>query len=340
MPALANDINTIPDKLGSAEITLDVAPTEGVFTYEADGDTFGNAPRVLTNTQLTFTATAVLPDSNPLTYRWDFGDGTFGYGNPVTHEYVADPNSVRVVVQVSDNRGKEHYGAQEIYLYKPVYEEYVVSLEPLAYWKLDEQTGTIAEDSSGNNNDGTYEGGPILWNDEPTIPGDRAVDLDGVDDLISTSFDPFVNGGDLTISGWAYRDASADQDVLIASDATTENPVIALQTGGDDVFFDTDESAAGTTGDWAAAWPGNAQWVHWALTFDEAADTAELFIDGASISVDSSVAGTFNASSGNLQIGAKNATPTGFFNGMMAQIAVFDRILTDDEIGKLYSYGL
>jgi len=34
-------------------------------------------------------------------------------------------------------------------------------LKALAYWKLDESRGTVAADSSGNDNDATLLGGPV-----------------------------------------------------------------------------------------------------------------------------------------------------------------------------------
>jgi hypothetical protein len=54
----------------------------------------------------------------------------------------------------------------------------------VGYWNFDEGTGTIAHDSSGNNNHGTLMNGPT-WSRWPnSVIGDYALNFDGVDDYV------------------------------------------------------------------------------------------------------------------------------------------------------------
>src|SRR2546430_16501003 len=55
----------------------------------------------------------------------------------------------------------------------PSYRASVLADHPVAYWRLDEETGTVLVDASGNGNDGTYAGAVTLG-----PPGALASDSD------------------------------------------------------------------------------------------------------------------------------------------------------------------
>jgi hypothetical protein len=78
----------------------------------------------------------------------------------------------------------------------------VMGSDPVAWWYFYEGSGTVAHDSSGNNNTGTIYGG-ATW-----VVGryDNAIDFDGVNDYIGVpdSSSISVGGGDYTISAWVY----------------------------------------------------------------------------------------------------------------------------------------
>jgi hypothetical protein len=92
----------------------------------------------------------------------------------------------------------------------------------VGYWKLDEGSGTIASDSSGNGHDGTIEGDP-QW-----VAGmyGQALDFDGTDDYVDIGLgagDYFstLNSG-LTVAAWINRASSSTHDVIFGAG---RNPV-------------------------------------------------------------------------------------------------------------------
>jgi hypothetical protein len=59
------------------------------------------------NTAITFTANVVAPTGLIIyEYRWNFGDGTIGYGPTVTHEYKAAAPETQASLQVKDSRNQ------------------------------------------------------------------------------------------------------------------------------------------------------------------------------------------------------------------------------------------
>jgi hypothetical protein len=68
-----------------------------------------------------------------------------------------------------------------------------------AYWKLDETQGNVAADSAGDN-DGTLSGEP-LWQPEGGQVG-GALQLDGVDDCVTTPLIVNPSGGHFSVLAW------------------------------------------------------------------------------------------------------------------------------------------
>jgi len=81
-------------------------------------------------------------------------------------------------------------------------------------WRLDETSGTIAHDASGNGHDGTLIGDP-KW-----VPGKigGALDFDGEEDLVELgAFD--VIGSGITLAGWIRPESFAINDGRIITKA-------------------------------------------------------------------------------------------------------------------------
>jgi len=74
------------------------------------------------------------------------------------------------------------------------------SAELVGWWKLDDEAGTVAADSSGNGNDGT------VYGDAQWITGyvGGALEFDGTDDYVDLPIGPTIASlSDCTVMTWA-----------------------------------------------------------------------------------------------------------------------------------------
>lgn len=91
------------------------------------------------------------------------------------------------------------------------YDDTVLALNPVVYLKFDETSGTTASDSSGNGNDGTYNGGVTLGAAGPAERNGVAAQFDGIDDYVSVPLD-LSHTDEATVVMWLYWDAFADDN--------------------------------------------------------------------------------------------------------------------------------
>lgn len=206
------------------------------------------------------------------------------------------------------------------------------------YWRLGESAGTF-EDQTANNRDGTNAGGVtysqtgLLTNDADTSAGFPGLN----NGRVTAAYSPFVAGSVRTFEGWAYRDTSAGEDQLFSGDGANP-PRLLLGSGGQNVAFRPDNSAAGGDVTWTNAWPGNAQVVHWVLVFDDSANTAKLYINGALVS-EQAATEPYGAAPGNFHLGGQSGGGSALFNGRMDEVAIYEGELSAERILYHYQVG-
>lgn len=212
-----------------------------------------------------------------------------------------------------------------VFLQRASYFQIALSYTPSLYWRLGQNGAT---DQSGNGRNGTGAGGVTIGGAASMLANDTdaATDFDGTDDRITSTYNPFTNGSQRTFCGWANRDTSSSIDTLFGSDTATAGAWVRLHlaSGSNDVVFTVNGGTNSVT--WTAAWPGNAIATHWMLTFNEATDTAELFINGVSQGT-KTVAQAYNATPGNFEIGARSGASDPF-DGKQDEVAAFQGLLT------------
>lgn len=211
----------------------------------------------------------------------------------------------------------------------------ILELEPALYWALDAADG--ATDLSGNGRDGTAQGGLVVGAGPRLTPvsGDSSSDLDGTNDRITSSYNPFAAGSKRTFLGVARRDASTSADTLFGAAGVDLGLSIAADSFDPDTVFWTPDGTG--VADWDAAWadPGIPQ--PWALVHEDdvpsaGSSRASLYLSGDLVSQETSVD---YASTGNVQAGMTNAS-TAPFDGKLAHFAVFDRALSEEEIESVH----
>jgi hypothetical protein len=134
----------------------------------------------------------------------------------------------------------------------------------VGWWKMDEGSGTIATDSSGNGNDGVISGDPE-W-----VTGwfGGALKFDGIDDGVNCGNDAIFDITDeITLAAWVNaNDVGSGQDNPWLGKGDTSYMIKNFRTGFDVEFFIYD-------GGWFSAHyivddSFNGEWHHVAGTYD------------------------------------------------------------------------
>jgi hypothetical protein len=214
---------------------------------------------------------------------------------------------------------------------------------PIAHWKLDEGTGSVAYDSAGTN-DGTIYGA-----DWTTGQLGGALDFDGGGDCVDFGdIDEFEFGDrDFSISTWFYTKGIHD----IGGDNSGVGMIISKfnwssdgrqwylsQDGSGSLLFYTNPT--GTSSEWVISQNGGYQnrWVH--IVGLRSGSSKDLYIDGE-LNNTGSTLGVVTGKPSNVYIGCRQ-DPThryAFFNGLIDDVRIYDRALSAGEVEQLYAYG-
>ncbi len=216
-------------------------------------------------------------------------------------------------------------------------DEVVPDTQPLrdgliAWWPLDETTGTLAEDIEWFHH-GTWIGGPapkggkvagsLQFDSTDESYVEIPEDDDGVLDLA---------GGQLTIDAWVKRDPTETLAVLAKRDDSVNTGYGLRVNGTDDKIYGTIFGGFAHKVDY----PADSLFHHIAWTYDGA--TSRIYIDGA-------LAGTLGnaspivANDEPLQIGRLNSGAGLYSDGRADEVQLFGRALSAEEIGAIYDAG-
>jgi hypothetical protein len=217
----------------------------------------------------------------------------------------------------------------------------------VAHWPLDDASGSVARDATGNGNDGELLNGPT-WTGGSMI-GTGALTFDGTDDLVRiTSFD-VVGGDGITIACWfitSNLDTPGNDPRMVSKAIGGNNEdhwfmLSSSRVGGDKVLrfrLKTD----GVTGELKAGTDGIIDldvWMHATATWD--GSTMRLYKNGVEagslakggvLDVDPTV---------EMAIGSQPATTDARpFDGTIDDVAIWNRALAPDEISELMTNGI
>lgn len=222
----------------------------------------------------------------------------------------------------------------------------------VAYFKLDETAGISVADSGGVNA-GTWSGEPAVRSAGGKVG--TALDFDGADDHVTAGSDAsiddiFVGGG--TVSAWInVTSCCTGTSARIVSkevgNSASDGWNVHIDSGGSLSFARGWTTGVGGRGRWDAG-AGSitfGQWHHVAIIYNEdsAANDPLFYIDGilktgiTEVDAPSGAAETDAAQT--LVIG----DTTGFtrqYNGLIDELRLYNRSMTESEIRQLYYYGL
>lgn len=206
----------------------------------------------------------------------------------------------------------------------------------VAYWKLDESSGDAA-DSSGNSN--------TLTNINTTAYATGILNNGADFEASNSNRLSIVNGSqtglnlttDFTFSLWIKLESTPGAVYTLISRRTSNTfgyelyysagtISLELMQGGSSVIYTAAQTFT------------NGTWYHLVVRWTNSIDTAEFFVNGASIGADVDVA-TIVGGSATFALGSIN-TSTSYFDGIMDEVAIWARALTNPEIVSVYNSGI
>jgi Concanavalin A-like lectin/glucanases superfamily len=180
-------------------------------------------------------------------------------------------------------------------------------------------------DVSGHANKGTAVGSPVYG--AGRLGAMKALELSGSSQYVTTPF-KVKSGTNYTFFGWANRADTAASHSLFQATSVSHSVLALLLSGSENVQFFPD--SGGGAVEWAAAWPGTAQWVAWAITYNSATKACVLWING--VSKGSQTASTTIKEELALAVGFRVSE---CWHGAMSGFGVCEAVLTQEHIEAL-----
>jgi hypothetical protein len=217
----------------------------------------------------------------------------------------------------------------------------------IAWYKLNDGSGTTAADSSVNGNNGTLIGNP-QW-----VAGqiDGALQFTG-NNYVDLGNNPVFNpSGSFSITLWAYiTDWSQEWSHVMVSRRGEWGIGWQLRRNGaywglgavDGICFTT--GGVGNFGTGINDTPTDTapplnQWIHIAAVCEIMNNTKRIYLDGVEQVVYNTYPGTVNPSTHNVYIGARanndNTSQEAFFSGMLDDVRIYDKALSQAEIASI-----
>jgi hypothetical protein len=214
----------------------------------------------------------------------------------------------------------------------------------IAYWPLDELSGTNADNAQGAARDGTYSGVALDNADGAGATMGRAGLWDGVNDLCNiytVSLRDAFNGAEGTLSIWAKISASGvwtdgTEDRIVTLTADGNNSIALRKTSGSNTL-NALYAAGGTFEQISVGSQTSTGWMHLAITWSKADDQVKFYINGAQAGSTATTLGTFagTLNAATTVIGASVTTPLLVWSGNLQHAAIWTTPLTLAQIQEL-----
>ncbi len=218
----------------------------------------------------------------------------------------------------------------------------------LAFWPLNETSGTTADNAQGvGARDGTYSN--VTLNDTPGPKGENAGTWNGTNsfvDIFSNSLSNALNGAEGSMAIWfKVSQAGVWSDGLSAFlfqiRISTTNRIF-LTKGATTDQLSGRRQVGGETGAFSFITSGPTTWVHQVLTWSEANTRWNFYVDNVSRASGSNIGtwpgGTLDSAFCNIGIN-DNAGVLNPTDGHLQYAAIWNVELTASEVSTLYGGG-
>ena len=206
----------------------------------------------------------------------------------------------------------------------------------VGYWSFDEGKGNIAKDSSKNDNDGKIIGAE--WVDGKF---GKALKFNGVDTYVDCGNDQSLNFPDrvdFSIELWFKANPSHKGQVLFSKGDGFHPDQWTIRNGSLEciAFRNNDRTLWGGWG-WGSLF--DRKWHHVAVIVDRDGDTC-AYVDGQPKGTIASSEwwGAFE-NNVNFNIGRRSLVGDEYFNGIIDEVKIYKKVLTEDEVRWSYLRG-
>jgi L-ascorbate metabolism protein UlaG (beta-lactamase superfamily) len=211
----------------------------------------------------------------------------------------------------------------------------------IAHWALDEAEGNIAQDIAGDNH-GTLSGGPAWQPAAGKIAG--AIELDGIDDYISTNFVLDPANGPFSVFAWIkggalYQVIISQADILAGRSIKPGSIWLCVDPLDGKLMTYCGLASAGSPIPPAPLLVSESvitdgQWHHVGFVWD--GSYRSLYVDGIEAARDTAAQNPLQSATSGLRIGAGKALDAAtFFSGLIDDVRIYNVALTADEIETL-----
>ncbi len=208
------------------------------------------------------------------------------------------------------------------------------------YWKLDENTGTSAADSSTNANTGTLAGSPA-WGAGQI---GSAVDFDGSNDGMSVTSPTALNiipsaGDTVSIAFWYNSSVANGATATLYSRTNGGCEMLGLNIVGgvstDSLrFYYRDTSCAGIDNYTGASGVSKNIWHHVVSTYNPTSGVLIVYLDGVQVTTTTNSASSSISYANTFYVGRNSGGQ--YYDGLVDEFRVYERILSADEVAQLY----
>lgn len=206
----------------------------------------------------------------------------------------------------------------------------------VAYWPMDETSGTSVADASGNGNTGTMTNMDGATDHVAGIIG-NGLDFDGVNDYVNAGSGAVLdNLGDMTVCAWVNS-----RPILNGTWAHIVSKYDASGTTGWDLYQGGGAYSNSGYGYRETGFESDGNWDHYCAV------NTQLATDGTNITIymNNTIQNTGNATYGAGGSDAANNLIIGMFaaigdpfNGVLDEVRIYNRALTADEVSQIYNY--
>ena len=215
---------------------------------------------------------------------------------------------------------------------------------PIAYWKFDEGYGTITQDITTNNNDGTISG--ATWQAEDICVIGKCLYFDGLDDYInipdSTDFTTRLQTG-LTMTAWIKpsssgeggygrvfskaTDTSGAAGFYLRLDSASKRLAVRVNSGS--TIYSASNSIV----------HGNGSWYYAVATINSSG-LVTFYINGIQSGTSASTSGLSGiTTSSPLRIGNASSGTTNTFDGFIDEPKIYNYVRTASQVKADYLAG-